>query len=47
MIAMKDFAMWFLGQLPSFFLSEPIVYIFGLIVLSFVVSVIFRICRIK
>lgn len=47
MSAMQSFAMWFLNQLPSFLMSEPIIYIFGFVLLSFVVTIIFRITNIK
>ena len=47
MTAMKNFAMWFLSQLPQFFLSEPIVYLFGIVILAFVISLIFRLCHLK
>lgn len=44
MIAMKDFTMWLLDNIPDFLMSEPIIYIFGAILLSFVISIIFRLC---
>nr|CRY94832.1 hypothetical protein [uncultured prokaryote] len=40
---MKDFTLWFLSQLPSFLLAEPISAFTGLAVLSFVVSLTQRI----
>lgn len=42
MNAMKEFTMWLLDNIPEFFMSEPIIYLFGAILLSFVVSIIFR-----
>lgn len=47
MAAMKDFTMWLLDNIPDFLMSEPIIYLFGCILLSFVVSIIFRLCRLK
>lgn len=40
MQAMKTFAMWLLDNIPEFLMSEPIIYIFGVILLSFVISII-------
>lgn len=44
MIAMKEFTMWLLDNIPEFLMSEPIVYLFGAILLSFVVTIILRLC---
>lgn len=38
MDAAKQFAMWFLQNLPDFLMSEPIVYIVGLFVLAVVIK---------
>lgn len=43
MNAMKDFVLWFLTKIPQFFMSEPIVYIFGFVLLAFTISIILRI----
>lgn len=40
---MKDFVMWFLTQLPSFLLTEPISYFVGFFFLFFTFSIIRRI----
>lgn len=47
MQAMQTFTMWLLDNIPDFLMSEPIIYIFGAIILSFVVSIIFRLCHLK
>lgn len=47
MQAMKEFSLWLLDNIPTFFMSEPIIYIFGCILLSFVISIILRLCRYK
>lgn len=40
MANMKSFILWFLNNLPDFLLSEPIVYIFGFVILAFVIRII-------
>lgn len=35
---MKEFALWFLSELPDFLLSEPICYFVGIVILFFVVK---------
>lgn len=40
---MKDFVMWFLTQLPSFLLTEPISYFVGFIFLFFTFGIFRRI----
>lgn len=47
MTDMKSFVMWFIDNIPDFFMSEPIIYIFGFVLLAFVISIVFRITRIK
>jgi len=47
MTSMKNFIMWFIDNIPDFFLAEPIVYLFGFVMLAFLISIIFRIMRIK
>lgn len=42
MTAMKNFVMWFIEQLPTFFMSEPIIYIFGFVLLAFVIKLILK-----
>lgn len=44
---MKNFIMWFLDNIPSFLMAEPIVYIFGFVLLAFVISIVLRLARIK
>lgn len=39
MQAMKDFILWFIGQLPVFLMSEPISYFVGFAFLLVVVAV--------
>lgn len=43
MAAMKEFAAWFLSQLPSFFMSEPICYIVGVAFLGLAIMMFKRI----
>lgn len=40
MSAMQAFWEWWFVQLPSFLMSEPIKYIFGLCILMFIVKII-------
>lgn len=43
MQAMMDFCTWFIAQVPTFLLSEPISAFTGLAVLGFVISLFQRI----
>lgn len=43
---MQYFIVWFLDHIPEFLMSEPIVYLFGFVLLAFTVKIIFRIMRI-
>lgn len=47
MANMQNFVLWFVSQLPQFFLSEPMIYVFGFVVLAFVVSLVFKITGIR
>ena len=40
---MKDFVLWFLSQLPTFLLTEPISYFVGFIFLFAVVAIFRRV----
>lgn len=42
MTAMQNFIMWFVSKLPDFFMSEPIIYIFGFVLLAFVIKLILK-----
>lgn len=44
---MKDFAFWFLDQLPAFLMSEPMCYFVGLFFLGFIVVIFRRIIGLK
>lgn len=43
----KEFALWFLDNLPDFLMSEPIVYIVGLFVLAVVIKFIIQLMHLK
>lgn len=45
MADMQSFVMWFLAQLPAFFLSDPISYIVGFVFLFLTIRVIRDIIR--
>lgn len=45
MQVMQTFVGWFLSNLPAFFMAEPICYIWGLILLSFVLRMIMDLRR--
>lgn len=45
MQAMMDFNTWFLQTMPEFLLTEPVNYLFGLILLSYVFKIFFSIFR--
>lgn len=38
--AMKDFSLWFLNQIPSFLLSEPIIYFIGIGTFAVIVKIV-------
>lgn len=40
MQSMQQFTLWFINQLPAFFLSEPIIYLVGLAILAIIIKVI-------
>lgn len=40
MTAAKNFALWFLQNLPTFLMSEPIIYFVGLLILAVIVKII-------
>lgn len=42
---MKDFVLWFLTELPSFLMTEPICYFVGFAFLFVVIAVFQRIIR--
>ena len=44
---MKDFCLWFLQQLPTFLLSEPICYLIGFAFLLLTVKVFTSLCHIN
>ncbi len=39
MLAMQNFTTWFITQLPEFLMAEPICYLWGVIVLGYIVKV--------
>lgn len=39
----KNFVLWFIQNLPSFFLSEPIIYFVGMGFLAFTIKLFYRI----
>ena len=39
MAAMQSFMSWFLTQLPAFLMAEPICYLWGLVLLGYIVRV--------
>ena len=41
MEAMKDFCLWWFGNLPDFLLSDPIKYFIGLLLMCFILKIIF------
>lgn len=44
---MKDFVLWFIDQLPSFLMSEPINYFVGFAMLFVVVSLVRQIINLR
>lgn len=42
---MKSFAFWFLSEIPSFLMSEPIVYFVALAVLLIIISAVIRLMK--
>lgn len=40
MAAMQSFSLWFLENLPSFFMSEPIVYVWSFALLAYIFKLI-------
>lgn len=47
MTEMQNFVMWFLTQLPAFFLAEPICYLVGFAFLLVVIRLFRELCRIS
>lgn len=47
MNGMQSFVTWFLNQLPSFLLSEPIVYIIGFVFAGLTIDLIRRIINLN
>lgn len=39
MAAMQSFVTWFLTQLPDFLMAEPICYLWGLVLLGYIIRV--------
>lgn len=39
MQAMQQFTSWFLTELPGFLMSEPICYLWGIVLLGYIVRV--------
>lgn len=44
---MKDFTLWFIEQLPTFLMSEPICYFVGFAMLFVVVSLVRQIINLR
>ena len=40
MIAMQNFTLWFIQNIPAFLLSEPIKYLWGLMLLGYIFKLI-------
>ena len=40
MAAMQSFTLWFIQNLPTFFMSEPIKYLWGLLLLGYIIKLI-------
>lgn len=40
MAAMQTFTLWFLTELPDFLMSEPICYLWGLVLLGYIFKLI-------
>lgn len=38
---MMDFNTWFLQNMPNFLLSDPVKYLFGLVILAYCLKIIF------
>lgn len=47
MSSMQTFVMWFLDNLPTFLLSEPIIYIIGFVFAGLTIDLIRRIINIS
>lgn len=43
MAAMQSFTVWFLQELPEFLMAEPICYLWGLLLLGYIVRLILSI----
>lgn len=43
MQSMQQFTLWFINNIPTFLLSEPIVYLVGLAILAIIIKVILSI----
>lgn len=43
MAVMQEFCSWFLGELPEFLMSDPIKYIWSLMILAYAFKIIFMI----
>lgn len=39
MVAMQQFVTWFLTELPDFLMSEPICYLWGLVLLGYIIRI--------
>lgn len=42
---MLDFCTWFFDNLPDFLFTEPVNYLFGLVLLSYVLKIFFNLFR--
>lgn len=45
MQSMIDFSTWFLSQLPSFFMSEPVCYLWGMVLTAYIFRLILSLHR--
>lgn len=41
---MQQFSLWFLNNIPSFLLAEPICYFVGIAILAFIIKCILSLC---
>lgn len=45
MVAMQNFCTWFLTQLPTFFMSEPVCYLWGIALVGYILKLIVSLRR--
>ena len=45
MLNMQNFVSWILTEIPTFLLSEPIIYIIGILLFGYVVSILAKLLK--